>query len=159
MMSFSNTAEVRRGYSSMSSPCPSDQKIDRSLVEVSRVNRRSQYGAISPGPGRLLGVEVAAQGVEKKADLQVLRQLGYAAMQGYYFAPTRQPSNGHPIQVGCSLTEGVGVRKQVRPATLRGIDDLGHRRLRSGLAQRRIIDCIAIACVNDPCLIHIPCSG
>ena len=73
-----------------------------------------------PSLARSLGVEVVAQGVETKADLQVLRQLGYAAMQGYYFASHA----GHPIQVACSLTEGVGVRKQVSPATLRGIDEL-----------------------------------
>lgn len=78
------------GYSSMSSlrQLHVDRiKIDRSFVygiAGSADDRNVVQSILSLGMS--LGIEVVAEGVETKADLQTLRQLGCVSMQGYYFA-------------------------------------------------------------------------
>ena len=78
------------GYSSMSSlrQLHVDRiKIDRSFVygiAGSADDRNVVQSILSLGMS--LGIEVVAEGVETKADLQTLRELGCESMQGYYFA-------------------------------------------------------------------------
>jgi diguanylate cyclase (GGDEF)-like protein len=78
------------GYSSMSSLRQlrvSRIKIDRSFVHgiaESADDRKVVQSMLNLG--KSLDIEVVAEGVETETDLRVLRRLGCATMQGYYFA-------------------------------------------------------------------------
>jgi len=75
---------------------PDTIKIDRCLVEDIDTRKASQ--AIVAGvlkTADMLGLEVVAEGVERRAELATLRQLGVQRFQGYLFA---RPTIGRLIR-------------------------------------------------------------
>jgi len=78
------------GYSNLAQlmSLPMDRlKLDRSLVEHITADRRQQVVAASIiGMARELGFEVVAEGVEERAQLDLLRLAGCHTIQGYYLA-------------------------------------------------------------------------
>jgi EAL domain-containing protein (putative c-di-GMP-specific phosphodiesterase class I) len=62
--------------------------------------------------GRLLGMEVVAEGVETEAEFAMMRMLGCSAVQGYYFSkPIERSACLAMIQAQAAMpeaTEGYG---------------------------------------------------
>ena len=78
------------GYSSLHylSSLPLDAiKIDRTFVQTMETNQSNyQLVAMIVNIARTLELEVVAEGVESAAQLAILREFDYAAVQGYYYA-------------------------------------------------------------------------
>jgi len=74
-----------------------DVKIDRTFVE--RLGTEPEDAAIVAAVvslGHALGVTVTGEGVETDAQLEILRDLGVDAAQGYLFAPPQPPADLTP---------------------------------------------------------------
>jgi diguanylate cyclase (GGDEF)-like protein/PAS domain S-box-containing protein len=74
-----------------------DVKIDRTFVE--RLGTEPEDAAIVAAVvslGHALGVTVTGEGVETAAQLEILRDLGVDAAQGYLFAPPQPPADLTP---------------------------------------------------------------
>ncbi len=85
------------GYSSLNmlSSMPVDVlKMDRAFIQNMEQNEKdTQLVALILGIAENLKIPVVAEGVETESQMRLLRQLGCALVQGYYFSPPLHPAD------------------------------------------------------------------
>ena len=101
------------GYSSLNmlSAMPVDVlKMDRTFIRnIEHDERDTQLVALILGIAKNLGIPVVAEGVETEEQLRLLKKLGCAIVQGYYFSRPLHPSHLKKNFSGSIKTpEGVG---------------------------------------------------
>ncbi len=95
------------GYSSLNmlSAIPIDVlKLDRAFIQHMEDDEKAiQLVELILGIAKGLGLLVVAEGVETESQLQLLKQMGCALVQGYYFSPPL-----HPVEFEATIRQDMG---------------------------------------------------